>query len=257
MNNPLLFISPAVNVLVTGLFAGVVLRQYLARRRPYQLYWSIALGMAFAATIAYITMILLQPTSSVGIFCFRVYYALGGSIMPAWLGLGSVALVSSTRISRIGASVLGLLSILAVVLVFSANINLPHLRQIAGTPGTGTLEPGAWLVMTIVLNTLGVVAVAGIALYSGWKLLRRQNDIEGQRTSTILRANLLIFGGAILDAIAGSLARFLNFQSSFWLIMAVGWIILFGGVLLASKRPQANSANAVSNKQTKSETMSV
>lgn len=249
MGNPLLLLSPAVNVLVTGLFAGVVLRQYLARRRVHQLYWSIALCMAFVATLAYISMLLLQPTSPAGTLCFRIYYALGGSIMPAWLGLGSVALVSSERITRICFTTLSVLSLLAIELVFGASIDMQQLSHIAGTPGTGTLKPGPWLVTTIVLNSLGVIAVAGIALYSGWKLWRRQHNLSGLRTSTILQANLLIFTGAILDAVAGSLARFLGIQSTFWLIMALGWGVLFYGVLLAGKRPHAQSAPSTNTDQ--------
>src|SRR5579884_2922715 len=131
MSNPLLLISPLVNVLVTGLFASVVLRQYLARRRIYQLYWSIALCMAFVATLAYINMLLLQPTSPAGTLCFRIYYALGGSIMPAWLGLGSIALVSNERITRICFTTLSILSIVAVELVFGASIDMQQLSRIA------------------------------------------------------------------------------------------------------------------------------
>ncbi len=174
MNNTLLLLAPAINVLVTGLFAGVVLGQYLRRRRSYQLYWSLALSMAFLATLAYIGMIIVHPTSGAGVVLFRSYYALGGAIMPAWLGLGSIALVCNKRFTKVCYQTLCLLSFIAVLLVLSTPVNMAKLHGIAGTPGTGTLETGPWLIMVIVLNTLGVVAVAGVALYSGWKLLRRQ-----------------------------------------------------------------------------------
>src|SRR5579884_1392110 len=126
---------------------------------------------------------------------------------------------------------------------------MQQLSRIAGTPGTGTLEPGPWLITTIVLNSLGVIAVAGIALYSGWKLWRRQRDLSGLRTSTILQANLLIFTGSILDAIAGSLARIMGIQNTFWLIMALGWTVLFCGVLLTGKRSHAQSTPSASAEQ--------
>ncbi len=58
---------PIVNIIVTGLFAGVVLRQYLQRHRTYQLYWAIALSMAFVATLAYVFMMVAQPDSETGI----------------------------------------------------------------------------------------------------------------------------------------------------------------------------------------------
>ncbi len=235
MNNPLL-LPPEVNVLVTALFAGVVLRQYLARHRVYQLYWALALGMAFLATLAYILMIALGPTSASGIIYFRLYYTLGGALMPAWLGLGSVALVSAKQVTRLLFIGLSIASLLAAWLVFTATIDMQKLGAIAGTPGTGTLQPGAWLAAVIILNTLGVIAVVGVAIYSGIKLLRRQSSMGGLRTSNILWANMLILVGDIINATAGTLARVLGVQNTFWLIMALGWIVLFAGVLLASRR---------------------
>jgi len=244
MSNSLALVPPAINVIVTGLLAGVILRQYINRHRIYQLYWSIALGMAFLATLAYICLLLIQPTSNVGIICFRIYYTLGATVMPSWLGLGSMALISNRYITRICFIVLCILSIIAVFLVFTANINMEKLSHIAGTAGAGTLQPGEWLNATILLNSLGVTAVAGVALYSGWKLIRRQTNMAGLRTSSILLANIFIFTGAILNGIAGSLARFLGLENMFWLIMALGWIVLFIGVLLASKRSHATRSSS-------------
>ncbi len=236
MGNAILLIPPAVNVIVTAIFAGVILRQYLRRHRSYQLYWSIALGMAFLATLFYACMLVAHPTSGAGIIFFRLYYILGGGLMPSWLGLGSIALVSKPRITRICLVVLSILSVLTAVLIFLAAIDLPRLSQIAGTPGTGILEPGAWLVMTILLNSLGVVAVGGVAIYSGWRLVRRQSQVAGLHTANLLRGNVLILAGALLNGAAGSFARFLGLQSTFWLIMAVGWIVFFIGVLLTGRR---------------------
>ncbi|GCE19790.1 hypothetical protein [Dictyobacter kobayashii] len=236
MNTILLLLPPLINVLVTGIFAFVILRQYISRRRSYQLYWSISLLMAFVATLAYMAMLMVGPTSEPGTYFFRLYYALGGTIMPSWLGMGSIALISKPRVSRAFVGFLLLLSLIAGTFVLDATIDMARLSHIAGTPGTGTLQPGPWLVMTILLNTLGVVAVAGVALLSGWKMLRKQARMGEIRTSNILWANIFIFTGAILNAAAGTLARFLGLDSIFWLIMALGWIVLFLGVLLASRR---------------------
>lgn len=237
MSNPIVLLSPLVNVIVTGLFAGVLLRQYMSRHRPHQLYWSSGLVMAFVATLAYVLMIVMQPVSPAGVIFFRVYYLLGAALVPAWLGLGSIALVSSQRLTRICFFILVALSLLAALLIFTASIDMGKLSQIAGTPGTGTLQQGAWLLTIIVLNTLGVVAVVGVAIYSGWKLVRRQSDVAGLHTSNVLWANMLILIGDMLNALAGTLARVLGLQSTFWLIMALGWVVFFIGVVLASRRP--------------------
>lgn len=229
MNNLILLLYPGINILVTGLFAGVVLRQYAQRHRMYQLYWGIALFMAFVATLAYTSMILVQPTSNIGVLFFRLYYILGAALMPSWLGLGSIALVARANITRICLVVLCVLSLLAALLISIAGIDMQQLSQIAGTPGAGILQPqlGAWLITIIVMNTLGVLAVVGVAIYSAWKLIQRQG------TSSLLWANVLILGGDLINATAGTTAR-LGVKNIFWLVMTLGWIVFFIGVLLAS-----------------------
>jgi len=245
MNNFILLLYPFVNVIVTGLFAGVVLRQYLQRHRRYQLYWAIALFMAFVATLAYVFMIVVEPASDIGIVFFRLYYILGAALMPVWLGLGSIALVTSARFTRISLIILCVLSLLAIMLISLASIDKQQLSQIAGTPGTGILQPqvGAWLITIIILNTLGVVAVVGVAIYSGWKLLRRQG------TRSLLWANVLILAGDMLNAVAGTTAR-LGVKNIFWLIMTVGWTVFFIGVVLAS-RPHKRVVSAKQEDQQK------
>ncbi|GAC1433230.1 MAG: hypothetical protein PVS3B3_30190 [Ktedonobacteraceae bacterium] len=235
MDTPFALISSAINVVVTGLFAAVVLRQYLRRHRSYQLYWFVGLLMAFIATLAYVFMLRVQPASYNGIILFHTYYILG-VLTPAWLGLGSIALISSPRITTLCLTFLYLLSGATTALVLLAQINMRQLSQIVG-PGTGILRPGPWLVTVIIINTLGVVAVVGVAIYSGLKLYRRQQDIAGLRTSNILWANVLILLGDLINAGAGSVARVLGFESGFWVLMACGWAIFFVGVLLASRRP--------------------
>src|SRR6266571_1273581 len=223
MNNNILLLFPIINVIVTGLFAGVVLRQYLRRHRVYQLFWAIALFMAFFATLAYVVMILVHPASDIGVLFFRIYYILGGALISAWLGLGSIALVASARITRICLAVLLALSVLAVFLIAFTNVDRQQLSQIAGTPGTGI-----WLITIIILNSLGVVAVAGVAIYSAWEVHRRQGS------ETLLVANILILAGDLINALAGYTAR-LGVKNVFWLVMTFGWTVFFIGVLLASR----------------------
>ena len=234
MNTPLTLVMPLINVGVTGIFAAMVLRQYMMRRRSYQLYWAMGLLMAFVATLAYTGMLVLHPTSLAGTLCFRIYYILG-ILSPAWLGLGSLALISSTRVTYISLTILYLLSFLATGLILVATRNVQKLSAITGT-GAGILVPGPWLILVITLNTLGVVTVVGVAAYSGWKLWRRQSSMGELQTSNILWANLLILAGDLINGLTGIMARGLGIDSTFWPIMAVGWIVFFIGVVLASRR---------------------
>lgn len=237
--NIFLVIFAVINAVIVGIFAGTILRQYLQRHRLAQLYWSVALLMAFFATLAYILLVLGTPTDENGRFFFRLYYVLGAALTPAWLGLGSVALVTKKRVTQTCFLLLSAASLFAVVAISEASINTSALAAVAGTPGDGVFQQtGAWLPTIAVLNTLGVVAVAGVALYSGWKLLRRQKNVGGVQTKNLLWANVLIFGGDLLNGVAGTSSRLFGLSSSFWLIMALGWIVFYLGVLLTGRRKQ-------------------
>lgn len=225
-----------VNMCVVGLFTATVLGQYVRRRRESQLYWTIALLMAWLATLAYILMVLVPPTSLLDVFSFRLYYTLGAALTPAWLGLGSLALVTGKRVARTCCVLLGGASLLAVVTVSSATINMRALSRIAGTPGTGILQPGAWLPVLIILNTLGVLVLVAVAIYSGWRLWRGRSSRSDTRGRNLLLGNVLILAGALCNAAAGTLARAAGLSSGFWLVMAVGWIIFYLGVLFTGRR---------------------
>jgi len=103
------------------------------------------------------------------------------------------------------------------------------LSQVEGTAGGGILQSGVWLVMLILLNTLGTLAVAGVAIYSGVQLLRRQVS------SNLLWGNVFILAGVLIIAYAGTNVRLLGGENTFWLIMAFGWVVFFVGVLFASR----------------------
>jgi hypothetical protein len=249
--NTVLLAFAIVNVVVTGLFAAVVARQFAQRRRVYQLYWMIALLMAFIGTVSYVCMVLAGPTSGAGQFLFRAYYIFGATFASSWLGLGSIALVASPRTTRICLVVLTVLSVVTAVIIALVPLNTSALAHVTGTAGTGILEnQAAWLPFTIVLNSLGVLAVVGVAIYSGWKLMRRQSSVAGFRPVNLLWANLLILVGDLLNAFAGTNARVFGQSGTFWLVMSAGWAVFFAGVLLASRRSATSkSAAEVANTQ--------
>jgi hypothetical protein len=236
-NNTVLLAFAIVNVVVTGLFVAAVARQFAQKRRIYQLYWMIALLMAFFATLSYVSMVIVGPTSSAGVVFFRAYYILGATLAPSWLGLGSIALVISPRITRVSLVILTTLSVITAVIIARVPLDMRTLSQVAGTAGVGILQDrAAWLPFTITLNTLGVLAVVGVAIYSGWKLIRRQSEVAGFHSGNLLWANVFILIGDLLNAYAGTNARAFGQSGSFWLVMAAGWIVFFIGVLLTNKR---------------------
>jgi hypothetical protein len=89
-----------------------------------------------------------------------------------------------------------------------------------------------------VLNSFGALAVFGVAAFSALQVWRRQGSIQ------FLAANCLIALGTLVISVAGSTARLGFGVGSFWLTMAVGWAVLYGGFLLTSTLPRPASASA-------------
>ncbi len=214
-------IYPLAVAMLSSAFAAAVACQFAARRRPHQLIWALALAMSALASAGYV--LALPPTSSA--LAFRLYYALGALLMPAWLGLGSIFLAAPRRVADLALAALVNVGALGVGAVFSAPLNADALAHLDGGPGTGILEPGAWLPITIALNTFGVLAVAGVAVHSGVQLARRQGS------GRLLAANALIAAGDLIVGIAGSMAR-TGLPELFWATMFAGWLVIFAGFLL-------------------------
>lgn len=211
---------------ISCVFAGIVLWQFATRRRPYQLIWAIALLMSGIASAAYV--LALPPQSNE--LAFRAYYALGAVLMPAWLGLGSIFLVAPRRLADRTLAALVNVGALGAGAVFVAPINSQVLGQLNGGPGTDVLQTGAWLPITILLNTFGVAAVVGVAILSAVRLVQRQGSRQ------LVLANGLIAAGDLIVGIAGSMAR-TGLPELFWLTMLAGWIVIFAGFLLTQPAP--------------------
>jgi len=222
-------IYPLAVAAISAVFLAAVLRQYRQRGKPYQLIWTVALAMSTAASLAYVFA--LPPTASA--VAFRVYYVFGAELMPAWLGLGSIFLVTPRQIADWALATLLAASALAAGAVAQATVNSSLLAQLNGGPGSGVLEPGPWLPLTIVLNTCGVIAVVGVAMYSGVQLARRKGS------GRMLGANALIAAGDLIVGVAGSMAR-TGQPELFWVTMFAGWIVIFSGFLLTSYQPSAS-----------------
>jgi hypothetical protein len=216
-----LFAASALT-LVTGAFAGIVGAQWRARRRPYQAAWLVALAMAAAASASYVLFLLLGRPA----LLFRLYYLFGAALNVAYLGLGSLYLASRRGLRPLVA-LLVLASALEAVLLLLAPVDAAQLATASGA-GTHVLRDGPWLITLILLNGFGTLCLVGVGLYSAWSSWRRRGAPERAL------ANVVIAAGALTVAAAGTLAR-LGGAGGFWLTMLAGWIIMFGGFLLANR----------------------
>ena len=218
-------IYPLIVASVSLAFGVIVLAQWAVRRRPQQKIWGIALLMAAGASFAFVGF--LADGSEL---LFHVYYALGALLMAAYLGMGSLYLALSKRAANLILAALVIVSALGVALILVAPVDVAALHKLQHTSGAGTgvLKPGLWLLLLILLNSFGAGAVIGVALYSAYKVLRRQAPVR------FAVANVTIAVGTGIVTYSGTAAR-LGSPNDFWIVMAVGWVVIFAGFLLTLK----------------------
>jgi len=220
-----LFIYPLIVAVISLVFGLVVLSQWARRRRPHQAVWSFALLVGAAAG----SFIFVAFENAGSELLFRLYYICVALFPAAYLGMGSLYLVMSRRGADLILAVLAIVSALGVALMLVAPLDHTALlaTQRAGTEGTGVLKQGLWLIPVILNNIFGSVALIGVALYSAYKVVRRQAPPR------FVVANVVIAAGAFTVAGAGSAARLGN-AAPFWIVTTVGYIVLFGGFLLTT-----------------------
>jgi hypothetical protein len=230
------WLLPAVAAAAAAAFAVAVLRQYAARRRPYQLAWGIALSMFAVASVALTAGVAAgwSPLS------FKVYYLFGAVLNVAWLALGTVELLASRggpgdrRVvpRRTGALrrayVVGLaaFTLLSVVLVAMARVTPADLAGRLLPEGKEFL-PVSVRVLAVVGNVVGTVIVVGGAVASGLAM-RSRRDLRPR-----FEGNLLIALGVLLAA-SGGVFAFLASSDKLALGLALGASVMYLGFRRAS-----------------------
>lgn len=197
---------------IGAVFGFLVFHQWIARRKAYQLAWSVGL---FMFAVAAFTQFLAESygwTDPV----YRVYYFVAAPLV-AVLGVGS-AFLASRRLGIGLALYTAVLSVGFAWIVFTAAVD-PIMLQQAMPAGTGF--PESVRIWSPLFTVPGSLALIGVALISYWR--------------TRLGFNLWIAAGAIVAAGSGSLAA-LGATWVLYLGELVGIALLFWG-FLASREP--------------------
>ena len=216
------WLLPGVAAAASAAFAVAVLRQYAARRRPYQLAWGIALSMFTVASLA-LTAGVVAGWSPVS---FKLYYLFGAVLNVPWLALGTVELLAGPAARRAYLAALAAFTLVSVVLVAMARVTAADLAGRLLPEGKEFL-PVAVRVLAIVGNTLGTLVVVGGAVASGLAM-RSRRDLRPRFEGT-----LLIALGVLLAASGGVLA-FLASSDKLALGLAVGASVMYLGFRRAS-----------------------
>lgn len=229
-----------VSTLVAFIFAVAVFSRYRYKKGKHLLMWGIGLVLYGLGTL---TEVILGFTYSP--LALRLWYLSGAMLTAAWLGQGTVYLLIRKRgVASTLTAILTLVSLVALGLVFTAPIN--------DAISYNVLEPaslqyqeiltrnGAMVALTIILNIYGTLALVGGALYSAFLFWRKKvlaNRVLG---------NILIAGGALMPAMAGSLVK-AGLVDWLYVSELVGVVIMFLGFLQATSGKAAERAPAAAS----------
>jgi hypothetical protein len=139
---------PLLSSAVSFLFAALVLRQWLARRRSFQLVWAVGLlwyGISAGAEFWGSAFGWSEPL-------YRVWYLIGALFVAAYLGMGTVYLLARTRFGYFVASTIFVGGLFAI---------LSQLRLVR----EGHPAPWSAVVLVIAFATVAAVVIA----YVTWR----------------------------------------------------------------------------------------
>lgn len=224
-------IIPFVSSLISFIFAGLIFRRYLARRRAHLLLWGIGMVMY-----------------GIGGFCegyygafgwnplvFRLWYLFGALLVAAWLGQGTAYLLIRRRWAHVLMVILGVASIYGAVRVFGAQLDPAAMGSSlhAGSELSGkAIVSGGVRSLTPFFNLYGTLLLVGGAAYSSWIFWRKRILLHR------VIGNVLIAAGALLPAFGGAFSR-LGIGGALYVSELLGAILLFLGFLRATTAMRA------------------
>ncbi len=219
-----MWIFPLGAALIALAFAGSLARQWISRRRPYQVVWTVALLMYAAASFALFLGVLDGWSTAE----YRVYWVFGAILNVPYLLLGELYLLVRRR-----AVVDGLL----VVLLFLTAFAVSRVRTAAIVGGLAKDLPlgkdvfgdGSlpYRLAQYYAYPAYVLLVAACA-WSAWRM-RGRPELRARFTGT-----LLIAAGATVVAIGSGVGAGLDVVPVFSVGLLVGIAVMFWGFLRAS-----------------------
>jgi peptidoglycan/LPS O-acetylase OafA/YrhL len=224
---------PLATALLGFLFTGLVFRQWLKRRKPHQLAWTI--GLIFYA-VAALMEFLSEYASEWNPTVYRVYIVLAASLV-SFLGLGTLYLLVRRRLW--GHIYLGFTLIcLAVFFAGALTTALVADKLVPGiTVGGQALGPSLSFprLMSLFFNIPGAAFLIGGALFSIWRFSRKREY------SYRMWANVLIALGAIVIAFVGSRARLGNTAGLYPAEMFASALLLAGFLMAGTLQKGAKT----------------
>lgn len=216
------------STIVTLVFIIAVFNRYRYKKGTHLFMWGMGLVFYGLGTLA---EVILSFTFSP--LVLRIWYLSGAMLTAAWLGQGTVyLLVRKRRIANVLAAVLLILSVVSLALVLTAPLTpaaaaYDVTRAISAQYKDILVRNGAVIALTILLNIYGTITLVGGALYSAWLFWRKQVLL------TRMLGNILIAGGALMPAMAGSFVQ-AGLVDLLYLSEFLGVVLMYAGFSLAT-----------------------
>ena len=112
---------------ISIVFAVIVLDQFFAKRKPYQLIWAIGLFMYFISTGTE----LWAEAWGLNETIYRLWYLCGAILVAAYLGMGTLYLLAPRRVAHIIMAILLGASSYAAFRVFTVSLDLSTLHYLS------------------------------------------------------------------------------------------------------------------------------
>lgn len=228
----------AAATLIACIFALSTGDRWLQRRRPHDGAWTISL-LLFALGSASLWWAQARGWS---LASFRLFFFAGAIVNVPWLALGSVYLLFGQRVGdRVRTALIALSGAAAGVMLVTPTTDVAVRPDVL--PKGSELFGIAPRVFAAVGSGLAAVVIFAGALWSLWRVLRRQRPSVGSHRRQIVDprrsagGNALIAVGTIVLSLSGSLAGRLGESRAFIVTLLVGVVVLFAGFLVASTRP--------------------
>jgi hypothetical protein len=218
----------AAATVVAVAFAAALFERWLARRRPHELAWSVALVLVALGSLAMWSGAVLGWHG----WNFRLFYAFGAVVNVPFLALGTVELLLPRIAPVVRAGVaLACAFAFGVVMVAPFTTAVPSAVLPQGSDVFGPLPR----ILAAVFSAGGALVVFAGAATSAVRLAR------GRGTGRLAAGNALIALGTVILSMSGLLNSALGEMEAFSVTLTVGITVLFAGFLVTTSPPAAEA----------------
>lgn len=222
-----MFLFPFAATAVSLIFSGLVLKQYIERRKTYQLAWAVALLLFGLGALA-------ETLATLGTwneFLVKSYYLFGGTLVVGYLGLGTLYVSGDYDTgSPVSTFFLGrrFNVIVSTSLTFFLWLMIYGIKMYRGNTSVALIVtalyltllavaifakekvPGTYLVILLIATALAAYAISQGVLTNpselteteGWRALGRTRGIKTGAFSLNVIGSFILIIGAIQSAVS-------------------------------------------------------